>query len=356
MRTVLFAFTAGGKKLSLRVRDILTAGGDGVELFAPARLADDDFAACAGGLPDFVGTVFDRDALIFISACGIAVRAVAPHTVSKRGDPAVLCLDERGSFVIPLLSGHIGGANRLARRIAVEIGATPVITTATDVNGRFSVDAWAAERGMRILDMELAKRVSAEILERDVPFFTDAPEPPQALPEGLVWADRGALGICASVRDLRPFEKTLRIVPMALRVGLGCRRGTPAEAVAEAVRRVFRDNRLHIEAVAEAASIDVKREEPGLVGFCRHMGWPVAFLPAEALAAVPGRFTGSDFVKNAVGVDNVCERAAAASGGRLIVPKTAWDGVTVAVAEMKWGNGFWAGSAWWASAPAIPGK
>lgn len=340
MNAVVFAFTARGKELALRIRDILAEGGDGVELRAPERLADADFAAYPGSLSDCVGAAFDRDELLFIGASGIAVRAVAPHVADKSSDPAVLCLDERGQFVVPLLSGHIGGANRLARRIAEGIGATPVVTTATDVNGRFSVDAWAAERGMWISDMALAKRISAEILTRDIPLFTDAPIPPESLPDGLVWADRGLLGICASVRELSPFDETLSVVPRALRVGLGCRRGTGADRFEAAVRRAFSENRLRIEAVREAASIDVKADEPGLIEFCRRMGWPVAFHSADALAAVPGSFTGSGFVKETVGVDNVCERAAAATGGRLIVPKTALDGVTVAVAEMKWGMDF----------------
>ncbi len=337
MRAVLFAFTARGKRTALRVRDAL----DDAEalLRTPEKLADADFDAYAGALPDYVGSVFDRDALIFVGAAGIAVRAVAPHVASKRSDPAVLCLDEAGRFVIPLLSGHIGGANRLARILAAALGATGVITTATDVNGRFSVDTWAAERGMAITSMALAKKVSAEILTRDMPFWSDA-EKPERLAEGLVWSDAGDLGVCVSVRDLSPFDETLLLVPRALHVGLGCRRGTPAEAIREAVYKVLSDHGLRIEAVAGAASIDVKADEPGLNACCRELGWPVTFYAAEALNAVAGDFTPSAFVQSTVGVDNVCERAAAASGGRIIVPKTALNGVTVAVAEMKWGIEF----------------
>ena len=337
MRAALFAFTARGKRTALRVRDALN---DAEALLrAPEKLADADFDAYAGALSDFVGSVFDRDALIFVGAAGIAVRAVAPHVASKRSDPAVLCLDEVGRFVIPILSGHIGGANRLARTLALALGATPVITTATDVNGRFSVDAWAAERGMAITSMALAKKVSAEILTRDIPFYSDAPRP-ERLAEGLFWADAGDLGVCVSVRDLKPFDETLLLVPRALRVGLGCRRGTPAEAIREAVYRVLSDHGLRLEAVREAASIDIKADEPGLLECCRDLGWPVTFHTAEALSAVAGDFTPSAFVQSTVGVDNVCERAAAASGGRIIVPKTALNGVTVAVAEMKWGIEF----------------
>jgi len=336
VRSAIFAFTERGKATARRVDEAL---GGGSELLAPARLAGDGFAAYGGGLPEFTATVFDRDALVFVGAAGIAVRAIAPHVASKRSDPAVICLDEAAQFAIPLLSGHIGGANALARRLAAALGAVPVITTATDVNGRFSVDTWAAEHGLVITSMALAKRVSATILVKDVPFWSDAPRP-AGLPEGLVWSDGGELGICASVRDLRPFEHTLLLVPRALRLGLGCRRGTSVGSVEAAIDRVLSDNNLRPEAVLEAASIDVKSDEEGLLACCRGHGWPMTFYSAERLNAVPGSFTQSKFVRETVGVDNVCERAAAATGGRLIVPKTAVNGVTVAVAELKWGIEF----------------
>ena len=340
MRAVLFAFTARGKATADRIRAVMAGDGCDCELRAPARFADESFLPYAGSLPDFVGTVFDRDALVFVGAAGIAVRAVTPHAASKRSDPAVLCVDERERFVIPLLSGHIGGANRLARRIAGAIGAVPVITTATDVNDRFSVDAWATEQGLSIGSMALAKRISAEILMRDIPFYSDACDPDIALPAGLIWSDAGELGVCVSVRDLHPFDETLQLIPRVLKLGLGCRRGTPAGVIDAMIDRTLAENGLRPEAVAAVASIDVKADEPGLLECCAKRGWPVEFYSAEQLNAVPGRFTGSEFVRQTVGVDNVCERAALVGGGRPIVAKTAGNGVTIAVAEAKWGIGF----------------
>lgn len=336
MTTAVFAFTERGKTTARRVAAQLD--GD-IALYAPARLAGEGFDAYEGALPAFVGSLFDRDALVFVGATGIAVRAVAPHVASKRSDPAVICMDEAGRFVIPLLSGHIGGANALARSLAAALDATPVVTTATDVNGRFSVDTWATERGMAITSMPMAKRVSAEILARDIPFYTDG-ERPGTLANGLVWGEGGALGICVSVHDRKPFGDTLLLVPRALRVGIGCRRDTPASAIEAAIRKALSENNLRPEAVAGAASIDVKSDEAGLIECCRSHGWPLEFYTAAQLAAVPGSFSKSEFVKHTVGVDNVCERAAAAAGGAIIVKKTALNGVTVAVAEEKWGIDF----------------
>lgn len=334
MNTAIFAFTEQGVRTARRVREAV-----GGRVFVPPRLQDADCAAWSGSLADFVGGLFDAEALVFVGACGIAVRAVAPHVQSKLSDPAALCVDERAQYVIPLLSGHIGGANQLARRLAEALDATPVITTATDVNGRFAVDAWAAERGFAISDMELAKRVSAAILVREVPFCADAPVV-GSLPNGLARGDSGALGVCVSVRDRRPFGDTLLLIPRALRVGVGCRRGTAKEAVDGLIDRVLLENGLRPEAVSEAATIDLKGDEAGLLACCAARSWPLRLYTAKQLEAVSGRFADSDFVRRAVGVGNVCERAAMAEGGRLIVPKTAENGVTVAVAEMEWGIDF----------------
>jgi cobalt-precorrin 5A hydrolase len=336
VRGAVFAFTERGKTTARRVADHL----DGeIDLYAPPRLAGEGFATYEGSLPGFVGGLFDREALIFVGAAGIALRAVAPYVASKKSDPAVLCMDEAARYVIPLLSGHIGGANALARRLAAALDAIPIITTATDVNGRFSVDAWATEQGMAITSMVLAKRVSAEILVRDIPFWSEA-DRPDTLAGGLVWSDSGELGICASVHDVKPFANTLLLVPRVLHIGVGCRRGTPAEAIEAAILKILAEYKLRPEAVARVASIDVKANEAGLLECCRSHGWPIRFYSAAQLNAVQGSFSKSEFVKNTVGVDNVCERAAAASGGEIIVKKTAMNGVTAAVAEMKWGIEF----------------
>ncbi len=334
MNAVIFAFTESGISTARRVRE--TIGG---RIVAPTRLAGGDVEGCEGALSDFVGGAFDSDALVFVSAAGIALRAVAPHVASKRSDPAVLCLDERARFVIPLLSGHIGGANRLARTLAQALGATPVVTTATDVNGRFAVDAWAAERGFFISDMALAKAVSAAILTRDIPICADVAFDDK-LPAGLIRGESGPLGVCVSTQDRHPFDETLLLVPRALAVGVGCKRGASAETISALIDRVFKAHGLRIEAVARVATIDVKRGEPGLISLCAARRWPTAFYGAEQLAAVPGAFEESEFVREVVGVGNVCERAALAGGGRLIAPKTVRDGVTVAVAEVEWGIDF----------------
>lgn len=274
------------------------------------------------------------DALIFVGSCGIAVRAIAPFLKGKTRDPAVIVSDETGKWVISLLSGHIGGANALALRLARAIGAQPVITTATDVNKRFSVDAWAAKAGLSIGSMDLAKRFSAAILERDLPLCSDFPVegPP---PAGVFWGDNGALGAAVTCLKKNPFEETLCLVPQKLHLGVGCRRGTPRSAFEEILSALP----IHPEAVRSVASIDVKQDEQGLLDFCAAHNWGARFYPAARLMALGGEFTGSDFVQKTVGVDNVCERAAMVSAGpgaKLILRKTISGGVTMAAAIEDW--------------------
>ena len=275
------------------------------------------------------------DALIFVGAMGIAVRAIAPLVVSKTSDPAVLVLDERAEHVISVLSGHIGGANELTWALAGALESEAVITTATDVNHRFSVDAWAARQGLKIESMPLAKRYAAEILKRDLPFLADVPVE-GAYPAGTFPGDTGALGAAVTCRDIKPFDKTLRLIPPVLMLGIGCKRDTPAERIRKAVEDAFARNDLLLSAAAGVASIDVKSDEAGLLAFAEELGITPVFYSAEELRAVEGEFTASAFVAGTVGVDNVCERAAvlsAGEGGELLVRKTSQNGVTVAVAR-----------------------
>ena len=144
------------------------------------------------------------------------------------------------------------------------------------------------------------------------------------------------MGIYLTATNAEPFENTLRLIPKVLHLGIGCRRGTEKEAIERAVTQVFKENGLDFRAVQSAASIDLKKDEEGLLSFCEEQNIPIRFYSAVELEAVPGEFTPSPFVRKVTGVDNVCERAALIGADHLIVKKTACHGVTVAVATEKW--------------------
>ena len=333
MKIALFAYSRQGCRTARVIMSLFSQ--DNIRAHTMERFEEAGFAPILRPAKPFYGELFSwADAMIFVGSCGIAVREIAPHVHDKRIDPAIVCIDELGRFVIPLLSGHIGGSNDVALKIANHINATPVITTATDINNRFSVDAWAARNGFVIDNIHRAKTVSAAILERDIPLSCDFTIT-TSLPNGVVHGDSGELGICISYLKQTPFEQTLRLIPKVLHVGIGCRRGTSTAAIQEAVKEVLEQNKLDHKAIKCIASIDLKADEEGLLKYCEDHGLTPSFYSSAELLEVPGEFTPSAFVQSVTGVDNVCERAALKGADKLIVKKTALNGVTVAVAAEK---------------------
>ena len=227
------------------------------------------------------------DALLFIGATGIAVRAIAPCICDKQTDPAVLCMDEQGHFCISLLSGHLGGANELTSKIANLTGAVAVITTATDLNQCFAVDLFGKENHLTLKDKKLAKDISARLLARK------------------------------------------KIVT----VGLGCRKGVEKQQIEDAVNMVCKENQIPPECVKQIASIDLKKEENGILEYSKERNLPFITYTADELKAVPGTYTDSLFVEQVTGVDNVCERSAVLGSGFgiLIQKKKAMNQVTCAL-------------------------
>ena len=334
MRIGLICFSDAGASLAEHLCGLFAI--DKSDVHSTGKFAfNNGFTAHESVSADMATLFAQYDALLFLCACGIAVRAAAPHLKNKTTDPAVLVMDDHGKYVIPILSGHIGGANALAQQVAALTGAQAVITTATDGTGRFSCDAWAARHGCAISSMQLAKEVSAAILTRDIPVASAFPLP-EMLPAGLVKEETGALGIYIGVKAEAPFQETLRLIPRIVTIGVGCRRGTPEETIFDAITAGLDQYKVDIRAVCRIASIDVKRNEAGLLACAEKLGVCAVFFTAQELNAVPGTFEESAFVKQTVGVGNVCERAALCRGGRLLVPKTAVHGVTLAAAIEDW--------------------
>lgn len=287
---------------------------------------------CPLSLSQWTAEHFPRaGALVFVGAAGIAVRAIAPYVKSKTRDPAVVVVDEGARWAVPVLSGHLGGANDLARRIAGLCGAQAVITTATDVNGVFAVDEWAKRQNCAVLRPEQIKIVSAALLAgKTVGLHTEFPVAGDP-PAGVTLCESKDCTFRLSLRSRG--REVLQLVPRIAVLGVGCRKGISREALEEALDRMLAKASVCPQAICAVSSIDLKQEEPGLLSFCAAHGWPLHTYPAAALAAVQGNFTASAFVQKITGVDNVCERSAVlASGGTLYSKKNAGNGVTMALA------------------------
>lgn len=292
-------------------------------------------------------------ALIFIGACGIAVRAIAPWIMDKLHDSPVLVADEMGKYVIPLLSGHVGGANELAVRLAGALGAIPVITTATDLHDSFAVDIFAKRNDLRICNREGIAKVSAKVLAGE--------EITMSVPTGYLAADETIpprIRLCAYpptekvdvlIADgmeeiFRKESAELLLQPKKYILGVGCKRDTDSAKLDLFLQKILEEQGIVIEQIAALASIDVKKEERCLLEFSEKYRIPFRTYTAQELQAVPGEFHSSEFVKAQVGVDNVCERAAlkaAGTGGWILLGKQAQDGMTAAIAKRAMQNLQW---------------
>ena len=308
-------------------------------------------------LTGWMGEAFkEAGGILVIGAAGIAVRAASPWIRDKFQDPAMVVMDEKGKFAVPVLSGHWGRANELASRLADISGGTAVITTATDVEKRFAVDVFAEKNGLWISDRQAAKQVSADILA-GIPVKVASAFPQEgALPMGCesvpygreekeVPKDCGRQGsfVVISVFGSKPGEvpegkvRALYLVPRLVTLGIGCRKDMDPGKLKEQVMAVLEESGIWPEAVEAVATIDLKEQEPALLSLCREMGWKLKSFSAGELKAVRGEFAHSDFVEQTTGVGNVCERAAVlAGGGQLIVKKQRRFGVTVAAALRPW--------------------
>lgn len=327
MKSAVLAFTEQGRALAARVRE-----------FFPDHLwecwPEKDCTAA-----EFVGRVFPEcESMVFVGAAGIAVRLVSPLIRSKDRDPAVLVVDEKGDFVIPILSGHLGGANEMARTLADCLGATPVITTGTDVNGRFAVDDWSRRAGLRAISTREILPVSAAVLKGSpVGFSSDFPvEGP--LPEELSTGAGPEVGISVSLDGkAAPYPRTLRLVPRIVFVGAGCRRDTDPGRFEKTVLSCLEAAGVAVEAVRVLASVDLKKNELCMQEFCRKYRLDFQVFSPEQLSGVPGDFPESPLVRRVTGTGNVCERSAILAGGeRFLLRKQARDGITVAVAIRNW--------------------
>lgn len=278
---------------------------------------------------------FNSKVIIFVCACGIAVRSIAPYIKSKAVDPAVLVIDDKGSFVIPILSGHLGGANEFAKMVAEKIGAVAVITTATDIGGKFSPDSFAKANNLIINDLIAAKETAAAVLNNEK-IGLESDYECKNIPLDFSTLKKCRVGICISADNLKnPFEVTLNLVPRNIVIGVGCKKGTACEVIEKQVSESLSAVGIDINRVFAVTTIDIKADEKGLLEFCEKYGIKLFTYTAEELMGINGNFTKSDFVLSKTGTDNVCERSVVKHRGKLIMPKKSGNGVTVAAGEMS---------------------
>ncbi len=276
----------------------------------------------------------DHDSLICIMATGIVVRSIAPLLQDKTVDPAVVVCDEQGHFAVSLLSGHLGGGNALAQKVANLLGGQAVITTASDVLGLTALDLWCRDMGLTVADKQGLTRVMAKLVNTgSVALYSDYPLPPLP-PDIMLSRTPGAADLLVSCRTDQD-RGAVRLYPKALVAGIGCNRNTPAEEISEALDHACRTHELARESVRNLASIDLKSDEPGLLAFAHAQNLPLDFYSPDQLNQVEG-VAASAAVLRATGAKAVAEPAAILSSGNgpLLVQKMKFPNVTVAIAEI----------------------
>ena len=284
-------------------------------------------------------------ALILIMATGVAVRSIAPVLRDKRTDPAVIVLDEEGRFVISLLSGHLGGANRLAEEIAGLTGGTAVITTASDLNKLPSLDLLAKRFQLQIENPYRLTEFAGAIVNGDPIVLWDRWGIPEQWPEhvrvvtepDLTLSAREKFLLIAGYHEypgLPPGTAALALRPACLVVGIGCCKGVPGVKIIGAIRRYFRERHWATGSIKTIATIDLKAQEPGIIEACQEFKVPLVTFNEVKLQSVMTGLQHSDFVEDTVGVGGVCEPAAilGAEHGRLIGTKDNLGQITLAVA------------------------
>ncbi len=353
MNISVFALTKNGAELGERLcRKI-----DGAHLYLPAKFKGSFNAAFFNDFRNQVRQAFGKsDGLVFIMASGIVVRSIAPFLKNKAEDPAVVVMDEKGRYVISLLSGHLGGANNLAKSIARIIGAKPVITTATDVNNLPCIEDIAEKFNLAIEDFKKIKMVNSAIVSgRPVAFVDEDAKRLKAVKKevgGGRW--KVDLKFYKSIQQTRRCKTDVYVVitsnsqlrtpnskshlllrPKNLTVGIGCDRGVKLKEVEGAYFSVLKKWDVSPLSVRNIASIDVKKDEKGLLKFAKKYNLKIDFYSKDKLSDMPLPSGFSRFVMGKVGVGGVCEPAALKSAGtkRIWIKKQKIGRVTIAVAK-----------------------
>lgn len=302
----------------------------------------------------------EYEGIVGVMSLGIIVRLISPLLESKFVDPAVVVVDELGQNVISTLSGHWGGANELTGRIADLLGANPVITTATDVNGLPAIDVVARKNGLIPEPVELVKIFNSKILNgKPVHIYTEIPLEISPNEIFIVHEIKGAEDhgdfvlkdfVCKIGQNERIVAVTNRIVenaegkilflrPRNVFAGIGCRKGVPVNAIKKAIFDACQGSGVSIKSLKSISSIELKKEEAGLLEAGKEMNLPVNFFNKDEINRMIVKnseiLSYSKNVEDRIGVGGVCEPVALLSAGekaKLMLPKTIYGKVTVALA------------------------
>lgn len=279
--------------------------------------------------------------IIFISSTGIAVRAISLFVEKKDKDPGVVVVDLWAKYAISLLSGHLGGGNELALKAAQILNCEPVITTATDGIGILAPDMIAKNNDLIIDDLKIAKYIAALLVDNKNVGLKDDSNNIKAgkgymelneLQNDSVWiTDRLNFENISSLDK----NKILKLIIKDIILGIGCRKDTPYEKINEFVRRSLEEYNFDIRAVSKIVSVDVKKNEQGIIKFAESLKVEFKTFTREEITTVQDKYEKSEFVFKTLGITGVCEPSVDLAGGNVIISKIKHDGMTLAIGRKK---------------------
>jgi cobalt-precorrin 5A hydrolase len=350
------AITRRGVETALKIKNALNKLQLPCRVFAPKKYDQKGAVPLDKKLGEFIKETYSKtSAIVAVMASGIIIRAVAPCLENKLVDPAVIGVDASGKFVISLLAGHYGGANELTRLIAAGIGATPVITTASDVMGKQSVDELARNLHLTIKNPESLAAVNAALVNGERLVLVVVGD--MKIPTSTIWGyevkkaesavqaveilnnfDAGALITKEAVPTDKLTKPVTILTPKKITVGVGARRNSSENEIIEAVNSALARVGVPLERIDGLATVDIKKDSIGMIGAAKKLGLIWDFFSVDALRAFKHEDLSPDskLVKEKIGVGGVCERAALITAGKnakLILKKMKMNGVTVAIAE-----------------------
>jgi cobalt-precorrin 5A hydrolase len=352
----IIAITRRGVETALRIQEAIAKAGFSSTVYAPKKYNQNGVVPLDKKIAEFIKDTYNKvDAIVAVMATGIIIRSVAPLLKSKLTDPAVIGVDAAGKYAISLLSGHYGGANELTRPIAKGIGATAVITTASDATGKQSVDELAKKLHLAIQNPDSLVAVNSAIVNGDrivLVLNGDFKIPTRIVSgyeikkaqngkEALQIVNNYDAGIIVT-RELSFVGKTFKpftiLKTKDIVVGLGARRDSSVDSIIDAVHSALKRVCLPLSSVSRFATVDIKRNSKAMVEAVDQLGAPLEFLSVDALRSLSHNDLSPDsaMVQEKIGVGGVCERAAllvAGKNSKLILKKTKLNGVTVAIAE-----------------------
>lgn len=272
--------------------------------------------------------------LVFVSSTGIAVRAIAKYLKGKDKDPAVVVVDVCNKFSISLVSGHLGGANKLTDKIANILENTPVITTATDNLNIEAPDMVALENKLIIEDLKKAKVIAGRLVNKEVVYFKDDNNL-LSCPKGYVNSDEVVENTLWITNKNKSDCSVLRLIRRNIILGIGCRRDTDKEVMYNFVKKELEKNNIDIRAVKAISTIDIKHDEVAILNLVDSLKAELKVFTKEEISKVDDKYEGSDFVKKNVGVRSVCEPVVELSGADILVNKIKNNGMTLCIGQLK---------------------